>query len=324
MSLSGRARIARVVLVGPELRRVDEDAGHDPVGVAARQLHQIMVARVQVAHRRHEADAAAFAAPLPAAGRAVRPGWCGSALPSVSVFGAGEFAGTHRLGRRPGRRPAPTRRAARKSFTKRGPAVAAVHAQQVVQHEDLAIAGRARRRCRWSEYRSRRVISLGQGRRHALQHQQVRAGVGDRACIVEQLLRGGGFAALHAVAAQAKHRLRRQAQVAADRNLALGQEADDVQLVARALPASPSPRPPAGSAWRHPAPVRGWRRPGTAGRPRGRHGTARARRSPRGRRCRPRSPAACCRGPGRPCPGNRPPAPGRCPTSSTLRAKPAS
>ena len=59
-----RARVQRVVLVRAELGRVDEDAGHDVVGVLAREVHQREMAGMQVAHGRHEADAQALAAPV--------------------------------------------------------------------------------------------------------------------------------------------------------------------------------------------------------------------------------------------------------------------
>ncbi len=53
----GCARIAREVLIRTELGRVDEDAGDDDIGVRARLCDQRMMARVQIAHRRHQADA---------------------------------------------------------------------------------------------------------------------------------------------------------------------------------------------------------------------------------------------------------------------------
>ena len=62
--LFGRARIAREILVRAELGRVHEHAGDDAVGMRARQLDQRKMARVQVAHRRHESHAQAFALPL--------------------------------------------------------------------------------------------------------------------------------------------------------------------------------------------------------------------------------------------------------------------
>src|SRR3546814_17686879 len=49
--------------------------------------------------------------------------------------------------------------------------------------------------------------------------------------LLAQLVRGGLLAPLHLVATHAQHRLRGQAQVRADRDLALDQEADDFQLV---------------------------------------------------------------------------------------------
>ena len=52
-----RARIAVEVLVRSELQPVDEDARDDGVAVLRAMLHQRQVARVQVAHRRHERDA---------------------------------------------------------------------------------------------------------------------------------------------------------------------------------------------------------------------------------------------------------------------------
>src|SRR3546814_8139775 len=68
---------------------------------------------------------------------------------------------------------------------------------------------------------------LRQRRRYAFEHQQRRARVGNRRGIRARLVRGGLLAPLHLVATHAQHRLRGQAQVRADRDLALDQEADD-------------------------------------------------------------------------------------------------
>src|SRR3546814_12903841 len=45
------------------LGRIDEHARHHPVGVLARQLHQQVMAGMQVAHGRHEGDPQAVALP---------------------------------------------------------------------------------------------------------------------------------------------------------------------------------------------------------------------------------------------------------------------
>jgi hypothetical protein len=60
---SGRARISAEILVRPELGRIHEHAGDHPVGMLARQPHQRMMPRMQVAHGGHEADAQAVALP---------------------------------------------------------------------------------------------------------------------------------------------------------------------------------------------------------------------------------------------------------------------
>ena len=53
------ARIARQVLGGPELGRVDEEAHDDHVALGAGAPHEAQMALVKGAHRRHEADRAA-------------------------------------------------------------------------------------------------------------------------------------------------------------------------------------------------------------------------------------------------------------------------
>ncbi len=52
------SRIAVEVLVRPELQPIDEDARDDRVAVLARDPAQRQMAGVQIAHRRHERDAA--------------------------------------------------------------------------------------------------------------------------------------------------------------------------------------------------------------------------------------------------------------------------
>src|SRR6185503_6377041 len=46
------------ILAGQELQAVDEDAHRHGIGLAPRDAHQREMARVQVAHRRHEGDPA--------------------------------------------------------------------------------------------------------------------------------------------------------------------------------------------------------------------------------------------------------------------------
>ena len=51
------ARIAREVVGAVELRGVDEDRGHDEIGVPPRDLDQRRMPGMERAHRRHERDA---------------------------------------------------------------------------------------------------------------------------------------------------------------------------------------------------------------------------------------------------------------------------
>ena len=112
--------------------------------------------------------------------------------------------------------------------------MAAVEPEQVVQHQHLAVAirpsadadGRDRTGC-GDRFRQRC--------RHAFQHQQRRAGFGHRQRVLAQLGSGGVLAALHLETAEAVHRLRGEAQVAAHGNFALDQVADRGQLVAGAF-----------------------------------------------------------------------------------------
>ena len=55
-----RARITVEVLVRSELQPVDEDARDDRVAVLVRDAHELEMALVQIAHRRHERDGAGF------------------------------------------------------------------------------------------------------------------------------------------------------------------------------------------------------------------------------------------------------------------------
>src|SRR5207248_762785 len=52
-----RARIAIEVFVRPELKSIDEDAGDDAIPMAARNVDERQVTRVQIAHRGNEGDA---------------------------------------------------------------------------------------------------------------------------------------------------------------------------------------------------------------------------------------------------------------------------
>src|SRR5262249_15231988 len=61
------ARIATVVLIRTELRRVDEDRGDDEVAVLFGQLDQRQMSFVECAHRGHEPDAKTFALKQPQA-----------------------------------------------------------------------------------------------------------------------------------------------------------------------------------------------------------------------------------------------------------------
>ena len=63
LSSAQRARVRGEVLARPELRRIDEDAHDDAVAPPARERREAHVARVQIAHRRHERDALARRAP---------------------------------------------------------------------------------------------------------------------------------------------------------------------------------------------------------------------------------------------------------------------
>ena len=112
--------------------------------------------------------------------------------------------------------------------------MAGVEAEQVVQHQHLAVATGAgadadgRDRAGGGDLR-------GQCGRHAFQHQQGGAGFGHGERILAQPGGGGILAALHLEAAEAVHRLRGQAQMAANGDFALDQVADRVQLVAGAF-----------------------------------------------------------------------------------------
>src|SRR5262249_4170866 len=57
------ARVVRKVLVRTELHRVDEDARHETLAVAARRLDEAHVPGVQIPHGRDEGDAQALTAP---------------------------------------------------------------------------------------------------------------------------------------------------------------------------------------------------------------------------------------------------------------------
>ena len=57
-------RVAVEILVRTELQPIDEDARDDAVAVTARDAHQRQVALVEIAHRRHECDAAGAGEPL--------------------------------------------------------------------------------------------------------------------------------------------------------------------------------------------------------------------------------------------------------------------
>ena len=56
--------IARQVLVGAELRRVDEEADHQPVAAGLAVLHQAQVPPVEKAHGGHQGDFQPWLAPL--------------------------------------------------------------------------------------------------------------------------------------------------------------------------------------------------------------------------------------------------------------------
>ena len=58
-----RSRVPVEIVPGAELHRVDENADDDALGVFKRQLDQLHVATMQVAHRRHERHRSAFASP---------------------------------------------------------------------------------------------------------------------------------------------------------------------------------------------------------------------------------------------------------------------
>ena len=58
-----RPGIVIEILVGPELHRIHEDAGHEPVAVAARRIDQAHVAIVKVSHGGNKRDAQALRVP---------------------------------------------------------------------------------------------------------------------------------------------------------------------------------------------------------------------------------------------------------------------
>ena len=92
-----------------------------------------------------------------------------------------------------------------------------------------------RRRCRWSESPAPSVIRARQRRPARLSTS--RSAPAAATARASARIRSGDLclAALHAVAAQPVHRLRRQAQVRADRHVALDQCLDDAAHVAGAL-----------------------------------------------------------------------------------------
>lgn len=111
--------------------------------------------------------------------------------------------------------------------------MAAVQAQHVVHHQHLAIAAGAGTNADGGH--AERGADLGGDRRgHAFQHDQAGTGVDHGLRVAAQLL--AGFAApLHRVTAKTQHRLRGQPQVRADRDLALDQIADHLELVPGSL-----------------------------------------------------------------------------------------
>jgi hypothetical protein len=108
--------------------------------------------------------------------------------------------------------------------------MATVQAEEIVQHQHLAIALRAGTDADGRHIHRSGDFGSDRGR-HAFEHHDAGACGGHGPGIFHQLARGIATA-LDLEAAQAQHRLRGQAQVRADRNLALDQVADDVDLEA--------------------------------------------------------------------------------------------
>ncbi|KAG1450140.1 hypothetical protein G6F57_016478 [Rhizopus arrhizus] len=106
----------------------------------------------------------------------------------------------------------------------------AVQAEEVMQYQHLAIALRAGADADGRHVHRRRDLGSDRGR-HAFEHHDAGAGSGHGPGIFHQLARGIA-SALDLEATQAQHRLRGQAQMRADRDLALDQIADDVDLEA--------------------------------------------------------------------------------------------
>ena len=93
----GCARIAREILVRTELRRIDEHARDDDSACSRAMRDQRIMARMQIAHRRHERDALAALRHVARNARRSRARAKIGMSMSVAVLGAGKFARTHRV-----------------------------------------------------------------------------------------------------------------------------------------------------------------------------------------------------------------------------------
>ena len=102
-------------------------------------------------------------------------------------------------------------------------------AEHVLEHEDLAVAGRRRADADGRHGNERRVISRASGSTTASTHHGEGSGRGHRLGIGADRLRRMRVAALHLEAADGVERLRRQADMAHDRDAALDQEADGLR-----------------------------------------------------------------------------------------------
>jgi hypothetical protein len=97
------------------------------------------------------------------------------------------------------------------------------HVEHVVQHQHLARAARARADADRRDAQALRDLLPELGR-YRLEHQQSRARRLELHGVLDQLLLGVLALALHAVAAELVHRLRREAEMSAHRNAAPGEK----------------------------------------------------------------------------------------------------
>src|SRR5438552_1939865 len=217
-----RARITVEVLVRPELQPVNENAGDDRVAVFLSDAHELQMALVQIAHRRHERDSTGIGKKL------VQLGGSGRDLhafksPLDGVFGGGEA--TVLDGPDVRLNGLLNARAARHEIADEARRPARVDAEHIVEHEYLATASRTGADADCGQRDVCRKLGRERGRNH-LEHDEIRTGDGKRVGILAQYPRRRLGLALRLVAAEPMHRLGLQAQVTAHGDAARDQKLD--------------------------------------------------------------------------------------------------